>query len=473
MAGSTEPLNSLRAISLLGTNACKVSCNAIWGDPNNPNPNSGIYVFESAFSEINCNDIRDVHTGIEFSGDCPDTDLWGNDMWNMEIELYMTASAMFGDNAAEGVQAHKGNRWMGDYNDALGAARHEGPFEIIQLSSFIVDFGGDNLLPSSIFTPNATNANWFINQLGTALVCTPSPLPNLPVKIITKLDKEIAKGTVSTESYQQELKWAMEKELYTKLDQNPELIETDLDISAFYAAKTNNNSIIKQYRAVELEMEAGFTLALQEQQSLENTDAALTTLLEDLYDVQDGNGGGMPSQQKLLAAKLATETAINNQAATFLEEAATTEAIESSKTLYIDEAGLLNSNIYTDFPYKQASQNIYEIYLNTVARGIGSFSSDQLATIQMYANSCPLARGDIVFKARSLWAMIDPVAVYNDDALCDLVGINRSSRKETKSESNNLFTIYPNPANDFITLAFNAEVIESRLYIYALSGQLI
>ena len=113
-----------------------------------------------------------------------------------------------------------------------------------------------------------------------------------------------------------------------------------------------------------------------------------------------------------------------------------------------------------------------DLYFSTYARGNYDLNSSQVALLQSIANQCPIVGGRGVYAARSLYEAIEPT-VYDDDAICEAIGISQKTTTQSTEISNN-FTIVPNPANN--TVNFDYSGFEDRpttIRIYNAMGQVI
>lgn len=100
-------------------------------------------------------------------------------------------------------------------------------------------------------------------------------------------------------------------------------------------------------------------------------------------------------------------------------------------------------------------QTINNIYLNNISKGNLNFTFQQIQLIKDIANQCPLAGGNAVFRARSIYALIDKTIHYNDFDICLLAGIAIRKKAEAQTDSPKL-KVYPNPASDKITLEYES-----------------
>jgi len=114
-----------------------------------------------------------------------------------------------------------------------------------------------------------------------------------------------------------------------------------------------------------------------------------------------------------------------------------------------DSSFLYNNGVVTNIEFEDFERRINKIYLNTVAQNNLIFDEYQVSELYEIAHLCPALGGSAVFKARSLYALINDTALYNDDGVCLQQGIMyRMSKNDMSNSNNNLnqfLRIYPNP----------------------------
>ena len=140
-------------------------------------------------------------------------------------------------------------------------------------------------------------------------------------------------------------------------------------------------------------------------------------------------------------------------------------------------------------------------YVILVLLSVISYSSAK----SVVQTSCPFVEGLAVYKARTLWALWEPSAVFDDRGLCaqgqnknqdnsntdeflinnlkDLTSVKRtkghSGENETRhSDGDQILTqsteikVYPNPANTQITIAYKSEV-NGQFILYNTLGEVV
>jgi hypothetical protein len=129
-----------------------------------------------------------------------------------------------------------------------------------------------------------------------------------------------------------------------------------------------------------------------------------------------------------------------------------------------------NNSLTGNTAYQVNEKSVNAIFLNTIAVGNLSFTETQIADLRVIANSCPLSDGEAVLRARAMLNLLDeePV-VYKDKDIC-----NPSQPRENRLTAAQSIRLYPNPANDEITVEYRVgNSTDSRLLIFNVYGQLV
>jgi hypothetical protein len=125
--------------------------------------------------------------------------------------------------------------------------------------------------------------------------------------------------------------------------------------------------------------------------------------------------------------------------------------------------------------YQINEKTVNEIFLQTVAIGNFIFSEPQITSLENIAESCPLSDGEAVLRARTMLNLLErEPKVYNDFVAC--YGGERSDNRLKKSgQSSQLLRIFPNPADDAITIEYDGLLgdTDQRLVLFNVFGQSI
>jgi hypothetical protein len=149
--------------------------------------------------------------------------------------------------------------------------------------------------------------------------------------------------------------------------------------------------------------------------------------------------------------------------------------IESLRENRAISASDLNGEISPNQLPESNEQIINEIYLSTIAVGTYALNGSQASTVLSVAQQCPYAGGKAVYRARTLYLLVDPLIEYDDDSICLLYGIYRNDDPSPSmvTETGNIILI-PNPANDFVTVIYRTVAKGScSLYITDVTGKLV
>jgi len=140
-------------------------------------------------------------------------------------------------------------------------------------------------------------------------------------------------------------------------------------------------------------------------------------------------------------SNIGTLTAWNNSA---LQLAGT------AKVLTADGIKAANTNVGTTKLIESNEKQVNEIYLSTVGKDVDTFTVDQANTLFYIANQCPMVGGNAVYRARSLYRLIDDEQQFDDPQLCLQHGI--IVKRLVPAQEAVGVSIVPNPTRDQATL---------------------
>lgn len=102
-------------------------------------------------------------------------------------------------------------------------------------------------------------------------------------------------------------------------------------------------------------------------------------------------------------------------------------------------------------------------YLTWLRYGIDSLSEEDSIALENLAMSCPTINGKAVFKARSLYASLNPGFDYNDKVICGNVGAYKTSGAQAEETMDmaildgvllNNIKLYPNPTDGIVNIDY-------------------
>lgn len=137
------------------------------------------------------------------------------------------------------------------------------------------------------------------------------------------------------------------------------------------------------------------------------------------------------------------------------------QVASASKVLTADSVQTSNAGITTSELIEANEKAVNDIYLATTGKDVDGFTGTQAADLFAIANQCPMLGGNAVFKARSLYWLIDDSYDFDDQLICLPFGI---VVKNVVEQQANEVSIVPNPATDEATLVLTRET-EALAYL--------
>ena len=456
-----------------------IACNIVNG--NTTNKQSGIQLINSRSSLIKNNQIDNSRFGFRFFGNCQTDSFKLNTIQNHQIGLDITATGILGS------QINNGNRWVGNYN-ITPARRQSTNIFGGSLSSFTIhDPSNLNFypllpVPFQPFIGFCTGDFFFCDFSYNA---PPNPYCSVieaPLWIVNedngegekaKLARLLAKDSLAFDPFTAPVKFAISKDIYEAISAQ-ELILPDTGV--FLDLKDKYNASIEKLYS-EFEKAQGLNALSENTQQIRKTYHEEIDLIfdqikqidsiivaENLYDDIEIRNQRTSLSNEINQKKMQLELIDNN----ILEKQEITK----------DSAFVYSNGIITSDEYKDFERRINNIYLNTIAQNNFDFKEEQIAELAYVAHLCPALGGTAVFKARSLYALLNDTVLYNDEAACLEQGVmyrlSQSVSPGTSITNSQQLNIYPNPTQGrFLIKSSSSEPIEFRISIFNSLGQLI
>jgi hypothetical protein len=125
-------------------------------------------------------------------------------------------------------------------------------------------------------------------------------------------------------------------------------------------------------------------------------------------------------------------------------------AIQSQKTTLIDQLIARNSALSTNEVFYENEKTCNEVFLNTIAKGIYTLTTQQVAQLSPIAEQCAFSGGRAVYQARGMYQMhIDTIFF---DACGGTIPYFSAGLKEGLLEEID-FSFSPNPAHLYVTVS--------------------
>ena len=147
------------------------------------------------------------------------------------------------------------------------------------------------------------------------------------------------------------------------------------------------------------------------------------------------------------------------------------DVILTQRQLDADAISAQNSGVLTSLLLESNKKTVNDLFLNTVAKGLITFTGTQLSDLQNIALQCPIEGGSAVYEARSLLALVED-NVYDDGILCTTAQA-RIGSTEITYEALNGFRLFPNPTKGQVTLMIPADVSKGKVTIVNAQGAIV
>lgn len=434
----------------------------------------GMEIAMSAFNIYCCNTTNGTNTGIEFLGNCTESELRQTDFYNHNNSLLLQNSTIIGHQPYQlpNVNTTNSNR----FHTGSGTAQHYGPDPIVDQSWFFVTDGNTPHYPEDIAPPYDMPGSWFKPNDATAYTCSGDtvscPLVRYPSEkrsTLSPTDISLASGTFDTLPDAAMLRWELARDLYARLKAYPEMLETTAMVDSFYAAADAGGPLKSFYMAERLvatvdEAPAALLTGLQYlQDTIEAIEAESGLVLNGLDSVGTrADSLELYWQVQAVLARLAAPAAALAEARAALDslrQARASAALPTVETLPEDD--VWQTNLKT----------VWRIYLDWCASGAAQLTEAQLDTISDIAHQCPLEGGRAVLIARGLYRTLQDKH-FDDDMLCPSTEARHAVRSPAQAPEQ--VQVRPNPASDRALLSLLSGTDDPvQVQLFDLAGRLV
>jgi hypothetical protein len=479
---STNPTLFPSACIYVNTDTLWVSCNVINGAYNtsnmvaNPGFNAGILLGGNAKrGGIYCNSLDSTSNGISLlpNGVGQRTNIWRNEFGFHRVGLRL------GGSAAIGIQHNAENQWLGncrfgainENTGSPGASRFEVdsfsqpfvPQDTLIISSYpSVFIGGIQDQNKDWFTDNVTGVIPSY-QCSMTMGCQPGVVnlvPSDPVLL------KIAQGDYETPEFEEPVNWRADKQLFDLVTTEIELRASEYSLDSFYQANQNNDlKIIQDLEQIATRsmLNAGdndlgiarFKERIAAQSSLIDSTMLVMAETEDslLYSDLTHQLENLKSSYDSLNLSLDSLYTLNrSENLALLQDNYNSFDVLDVDKLYIDNERRVGQLLYA-----------------ALMREDFFFTESEKIELEEIAQSCVLAGGPAVDKARSLVIMYKDTS-YDDATKCAQIGIPyRYSSDNEQMESG----IYPNPTAGEVNIKLPENLIQPAIYIFDVTGRLV
>lgn len=305
-------------------------------------------------------------------------------------------------------------------------------------------------------------SNWFDTGQGANFECQTNGLDYCSQFSFTPcegcnqgFDLAVAENQIQNNEYTDESLYEFQKQLWNVLDLTSSYRDSFPELDSFYVA--NQYSLLAAVINVERTVFDLFDMAPSVIQTIKNNQIQIEADINSMKTHID-----LILSNTLTPAQKITERtvvqALQNNIQTLSDYCTSALSIaKNSRILSADNINIVNGSIGDDEIYVTNDKLVNEIYLSTIAKGITFFDDEQILILEDIAQQCPLAGGNAVWRARSIYSLIDDQATYDDALACLNSGIllrkkhtDPNSLRPLRSSS-----IFPNPASDEATLTYS------------------
>ncbi len=261
-------------------------------------------------------------------------------------------------------------------------------------------------------------------------------------------DVLIALDSLNSSNYDEETKWKDKEALYEKLMLMPAYMDSSSILTDFYQSLAGTTiQQVASFHVSHNEIPPNESSLLQ---ILENNSMSMYVKVDSIrvcdntlaiFGLNDSLKEIIKLKRKILLQQVKQTVAFNNQAFVTLDSVVTLNA-----DLLNDANDLINSSEI----YEQSEQIINEAYLNSIEINETELIYNYATSILGVAQQCPLAGGPSVFRARSLYMLIDPDMEYWDDFTC----IQNGWILKKGLIQFNFIGVYPNPTSGQATIRY-------------------
>lgn len=234
------------------------------------------------------------------------------------------------------------------------------------------------------------------------------------------------------------VRWSMQRRLYAKLKDSPDLLTGNTLMQAFVSQQ--ENAPIGQFYSVQKNMEALYLIDSTTQANLDANDMVIQQVTAELADV-DSLLSLDPEDETLLEKW----DSLGNVIETKSVENATIYA-QLQSTLAQDAAAIIAANaaISTTAVYESNEKTVNDIFLNAFVKGNLPLSSLQSDDVEDIAHQCVEEGGPAVYRARAVYAWLTGIPVQ--DVQC-IEGRSSGFEQGMSEVVPDKPLIYPNPSS--------------------------
>lgn len=394
--------------------------------------------------------------GVVLTGNCAGTDFDAN-----EFDYASQDVLLLDFNPIIGPQVHKGNKWfnLGGIESTNHVTCEGNPalnrFVVHTPQSTAVNEGDSGFSP---YYPR--NIQW--DMTSDLFDIDPFGLPSTgcnyesPLPEVKPLDVIIADGNYSLAADDFTTEWELNRHLYQKLSETPEIIAQHPAFSGFMAFHASNSigGFYEVYAAVKEAQLAESEIDEQSKQALER----ISVLIDSLEAID------------LLIEENGLDESLTQLRETILEELNLLDRLYDGLKLSYDAQVIsnlqyayeLNETLEVTSSYEVNEKMVNRIYLSSLMQQNGELTEEQIAVLETIALQDRNTGGAAVEQALSLLPDCNDVkeSIENlglESVIESVEHLNSPGFEEVDKASFRETIVYPNPADSQVTVGFSQE----------------
>ena len=413
-----------------------ILCNDVFGPlPNLNNVRSGINALFATDATIRDNHITNFDRGAAFDFDCGTVDFSCNDILGNNVN-----GLFYNSNATTGPQEDRGNVW--DCTSLDFEARNQNT--LTYLLDFYTAEEGTNAFPKSQFP-----SDWFTDSTNPTPNC-----PTNPTCPLTLIPPDIHAQDVAIADGQYNINLgmlnSMEKTLYIKLKENPNLLIGDSLMQSFLNVRANGP--IGKFYDLREGMSGLFAVPNATQDHLEDYLVDIQANLQQM-GVLDSILATNPPEPQYSNYQQQNDQ-LGNQNSLIYEAIDTIySGLYDAQLALADSLLAVNNAIFSTTIADQNEKQVYDIFLNTLAKGILEATPAELATLANIASQCVEDGGRPVW-----WAiLLHNYFTGSNLAIPDCNSEVKGNPIALQHKNENEFVIFPNPTSGTCKISYQLE----------------
>jgi hypothetical protein len=397
-------------------------------------------------------------------GLCLGSKYQGQSLYDANAGLLL-GSETLGSEAIIGIQNLAGNLWLGDFS-WKGAFHYSTINSVILSSLFQVNSNVGNSIPPNF--QELTQLGWFEDlQSGThydcsgSIVCEGTGVGDFPTPFTSD----------TFEVFDDTKKYVWGRQLYSHVLNGMLDTVNNQNISSFIDANRTTN--VGRISDIETRLRSSFKLSAIDSLKRASYFALRAVKLDSLKSFVAQALGAIDVKQISVHGDIISLVAeldsIENEHLLWVD------AFEQSVTTSLNALALENQALSSTKTYELNEITVTDILLKSLIQDSIKVNAADSISLYQIASQCAFEGGIGVYRARALYAIINPILDFDDQSLCGSSHHSQPLPVGTKivPEGDDQISLFPNPVRIGVNLTIESEIGINRIDIFDSSGRLI